>query len=184
MKPKPPAINETKPPAINETKPAPTNVTPAINVTPAKPALAPTATVNLSPVVNSIVPDKLSPQTPGTSIIWTANATDPEKDKILYRFFLNGPSTAGSWKPETDWSDASSWTWTTSKSDVGTSQVRVWVRDGNHSKEDSFDGEQVAMFTIKEISRNISGVKFQRRKRQRCKGFGRDRSGWLDGQTH
>ena len=157
---KPPAINETKPPAINETKPAPTNVTPAINVTPAKPALAPTATVNLSPVVNSIVPDKLSPQTPGTSIIWTANATDPEKDKILYRFFLNGPSTAGSWKPETDWSDASSWTWTTSKSDVGTSQVRVWVRDGNHSKEDSFDGEQVAMFTIKEISRNISGVKF------------------------
>ena len=157
---KPPAVNETKPPAVNQTKPAPINVTPVINITPAKPALAPTATVDLPPVANSLLSDKLSPQVPETSITWTANATDPEKDKIIYRFFLNGPSTSGSWKPETDWSETSSWTWTTSKSDVGSNQVRVWVRDGKHAKEDGFDGEQVALFTIKEISRNISGVAF------------------------
>ncbi len=158
---KPPAVNETKPPAVNQTKPAPTNVTPEINVTPAKPALAPTATIDLPPVANSLLPDKLSPQVPGTSITWTANATDPEKDKILYRFFLNDPSTGASWKPQTDWSESSYWTWTTSKSDVGSDQVRVWVRDGKHAKEDGFDGEQVALFTIKEISRNISGVAFE-----------------------
>ena len=111
----------------------------------------PTSIVNLPPVLSGLSPDKSSVEV-GGAVTWTAIASDPENDKILYRFFLNGPSTGGSWKAETDWSDVSSWTWATSKSEVGTGQVRVWVRDGNHADFDSFDSEGVALFTIKENS--------------------------------
>ena len=49
---------------------------------------------NQPPVANSLNPDRASPQSPGTSILWTASATDPDGDPIQYRFWLKGPSTA------------------------------------------------------------------------------------------
>ncbi|HII05910.1 MAG TPA: hypothetical protein HA349_00915, partial [Methanotrichaceae archaeon] len=42
------------------------------------------APVNQPPIANSLVPDKASPKNAGTSIVWTAGATDPESDTMLY----------------------------------------------------------------------------------------------------
>ncbi len=160
-----PVKNVTTP--VNVTSPA--NVTPSINATPSrnitpqanvtKPAVSPVEN-NTPPALRSLTPDKSSPQLSGTSIVWTANATDPDGDQILYRFFLNGTSTSGSWKPETDWAASNTWTWTASSADVGQNQIRVWVRDGKHANANSFDSEQVAYFTITAPTKNISGVKF------------------------
>ncbi|MGA9097962.1 MAG: SdrD B-like domain-containing protein, partial [Methanotrichaceae archaeon] len=154
-----PTGNVTPPTNVTPSKNVtpPKNVTPQVNVT--KPAVSPVEN-NTPPALRSLTPDKSSPQLSGTSIVWTANATDPDGDQILYRFFLNGPSTSNSWKPETDWAAANTWTWKTSSADVGQNQIRVWVRDGKHANADSFDSEQVAYFTITAPSKNISGVKF------------------------
>ena len=108
---------------------------------------------NQSPILNSLTSDKASPLTPGISITWSANATDEDKDPVLYRFFLNGPATGGAWQPETEWGTANTWTWTTSSEDAGENQVMVWARDGKHAAEDSYDSE---LYTLIEPVRNIS----------------------------
>ena len=140
--------NLTKP---IEPEKAPENVT-----TPAQPANetkpAPVA-VNQTPVLNSLTPDVTSPKTPGTTITWTAEATDADSDPLLFRFFLSGPATSGAWQPVAEWSDAKTWTQTTSAADVGENQVKVQLRDGKHAAEDSFDSEVVAFFTISEPAR-------------------------------
>ncbi|MCX6668407.1 MAG: SpaA isopeptide-forming pilin-related protein, partial [Methanothrix sp.] len=152
--------------------PAPENIT--VPVAPAP------AAENQTPVLNALMPDKPSPQTPGTSITWTANATDADNDPVLFRFFLNGPATAGSWQPETDWSSANTWTWTASLADAGQNQVRVWARDGKHAAEDGFDSEQTAIFSLVEPSRNISGMKFNDKNGNGLKDSGEPGlAGWI-----
>jgi len=139
--------------------PQPENITIPENVT-APIAPSPAVEENQAPVLNLLIPNKASPQPPGTSVIWTANATDPEEDLILYRFFLSGPATGGSWQAETSWSSENSWTWDTTSQDAGENQVRVWIRDAKHASEDSFDAEQVAFFSIVAPAKNISGTKW------------------------
>ena len=118
---------------------APTNITPAENAIPTP------AVVNKPPVVNSLTPDKTSPQLAGTAITWTAVATDPEKeDTILYKFFLKGPSTGDQWTQVADWGTDSSWAWNTSAKDVGDNQVQVWVRDGKNAGPESKDASLVS----------------------------------------
>ncbi|HUS75505.1 MAG TPA: hypothetical protein VMY43_05795, partial [Methanothrix sp.] len=119
------------------------------------------AAVNQTPVLNSLTADVASPQIPGTTIIWTAKATDADSDPLLFRFFLSGPTTNSAWQPVTEWSDAGAWTQKTSSADAGENQVKVQVRDGKHAAEDGFDGEIVAFFTISEPAMNISGAAYE-----------------------
>ena len=150
-------------PSENITEPLPSeNITgplPAENITGPIPA----EEINQKPAVQSLTPSKLSPQLAGEAIVWTANATDNEKDKILYRFFLSGPSTGDTWQAKTDWSEEISWNENTSAEDAGQNQIRVWVRDGKHADENSFDSEQVAFFTILLPTGNVSGKAFDDR---------------------
>jgi hypothetical protein len=48
---------------------------------------------NRPPSVGIVVPDIESPQLPGNVIVWTGTASDPEGDRLLYQFWLNGPAT-------------------------------------------------------------------------------------------
>ena len=103
---------------------------------------------NQPPVANSLNPDKASPQSPGTSILWTASATDPDGDPIQYRFWLKGPSTANAWVEKRGWNTDNTWSWTTTNADVGANQVNVWVRDGNHAPASSYDSFRITDFVI------------------------------------
>ncbi|MDF0594386.1 Ig-like domain-containing protein, partial [Methanotrichaceae archaeon M04Ac] len=103
---------------------------------------------NQPPVANSLNADKSSPQNAGTSILWTASATDPDGDAIQYRFWLKGPSTGNAWVEKRGWSTDNTWSWTTTNSDVGANQVNVWVRDGNHEPATSYDSFKIADFAI------------------------------------
>ncbi|HQE97588.1 MAG TPA: hypothetical protein PKY20_05245, partial [Methanothrix sp.] len=94
---------------------------------------------NQPPKVTALTPDKKSPQSAGTALTWTAKATDANKDPILYRFWLKGPATGDAWKVVQDWSPSSQWTWTSSGYDGGDYAVYVYVRDGRHKPETSFD---------------------------------------------
>ena len=51
-------------------------------------ALGSTAKANQSAEIQSLDPDKLGPQTPGTSIVWTARATNLSNEEILFDFLL------------------------------------------------------------------------------------------------
>ena len=168
--PEQPQVNETgtvvvapetvAPPAgENITTPiAPENVTPQqpVNETePSEPVIP--AAVNRTPVMNSLASDLASPQLPGASITWTANATDADGDPLLFKFWHSGPATNGAWQPVTEWNQASTWIETTSSADAGENQVKAQVRDGKHAGEDGFDSELSAFITIREPTRNISG---------------------------
>ena len=96
---------------------------------------------NQRPVIEDLRPDMNSPQAPGKSIVWTANATDPDGDVISYKFLLND-------KAMTDWSASNSWTWNTSSVASGDYRIKVLIRDGKHASEDSFDASKEVTFTM------------------------------------
>jgi len=100
--------------------------------------------INAKPVIDSLKADILSPQDSGASINWTACATDPDGDEILYRYFLNG-------EPITDWTADGTWTWATTETDVGSSQIEVRIRDGMHAGPDGSDDWKSESFEITEL---------------------------------
>ncbi len=103
----------------------------------------PTVLENQPPVIVSMVSDKSGPQDTETIVTWTAEASDPESDSLVYRFLLRG-------KTVSDWSSASSWSWATTSDEIGENQIEVQVRDGKHVGPNGFDSNKVASFTIVE----------------------------------
>ncbi|MFA6373075.1 MAG: SdrD B-like domain-containing protein, partial [Methanothrix sp.] len=168
------------PAAENITTPiAPENVTqqqPVNETKPSEPVIP--AAVNQTPVLNSLIADVTSPQIPGTTITWTANATDADQDQLSFRFFHSGPATSGSWQSVTEWSGDNTWTQTTSSTDAGENQVKAQVRDGKHAAEDGFDSELSAFITLREPARNISGTAFEDKNNNGAKDEGEALSGW------
>jgi hypothetical protein len=104
-------------------------------VTESKPA----APENQPPVINGLLPGRESPQEIGSIITWTAMASDPENDPLLFQFSLNGYVVS-------DWSDSSIWSWTTTSDDIGENQIEVRVRDGKHAISE--DDQESVRFSI------------------------------------
>jgi uncharacterized membrane protein len=98
---------------------------------------------NRPPILYSLLPDRPSPQRQGASIIWRAEAEDPDGDRILYRFLLNGTE-------KRKWSRSSSWSWPTRYLEAGEYTITVQVMDGLHSPSDSYDSSLDATMTILE----------------------------------
>ena len=96
---------------------------------------------NRTPVVNSLEADKSGPQDSGTTITWTGEAVDPDKDQIFFRFFLDD-------EPKTQWMTDNEWVWNTTNDDLGNNLIEVRIRDGRHAGQDSFDNNRTAGFTI------------------------------------
>jgi len=105
-------------------------------------------TPNQPPRLTALTSDKKSPQSAGMTVKWTATANDANKDPVLYRFWLKGPSTAGNWKVVQDWSTKNQWTWTSSGSDRGDYMVYVYVRDGMHSPVTGYDSALGASYLL------------------------------------
>jgi hypothetical protein len=90
---------------------------------------------NQPPLITVLMAEPESPQEVGASITWTADASDPDGDQILYRFFLSD-------EPMTDWIPENSWTWT--PNEVGSYQVEVRVRDGKHAGSNGMDDQRIS----------------------------------------
>jgi hypothetical protein len=84
----------------------------------------------------------------GTVITWTASASDAE-DLLAYEFWLSGPSTGGAWQMVRPFG-ANTWTWNTAGVPAGTYQVKVVVKDGEHSNT----GDASATASVKLTSAN------------------------------
>jgi uncharacterized protein (DUF2141 family) len=133
---------------------------------------------NQTPVLNSLIPDLVSPPRPGVTVTWTANATDVDMDQLLFRFYLNGPATNGAWEARTGWTSDNAWAWTTSSADLGENQVKVQVRDGQHAGEEGFDSEYSGYFTLSEPKMNISGLVYEDKNGNGVADSGEALSGW------
>lgn len=88
--------------------------------------------INRPPILESLIPNRASPQPPGTAIFWRAKAADYEGDKIFYKFLINGQEA-------NQWTRIAGWSWLTSGLSPGNYEISVLVRDGNHASEGSFD---------------------------------------------
>lgn len=107
--------------------------------------------VNQKPSVISLKPDVASPQPQGAQIIWTAKASDPDDDTVLYQFWLKGPSTDVVLSPMTEWTTKNAWTWNTSPSMTGIYEIQVWVRDGYHAGTEGKDDFKGSNFVIRQF---------------------------------
>jgi hypothetical protein len=106
---------------------------------------------NRPPSVGIVVPDIESPQLPGNVIVWTGTASDPEGDRLLYQFWLNGPATGNVWKPMTNWSESNVWIWATNPIDGGNNIIDMRVRDGYHAGPENWDSHLSAEYYITTI---------------------------------
>lgn len=106
---------------------------------------------NQPPSVGTVVPDKESPQLPGSVIVWMGTAYDPEGDSLLYQFWLNGPATGNVWKPMTNWSESNVWVWETNPIDGGNNIIDMRVIDGYHAGPDKWDSHLSAEYYITSI---------------------------------
>lgn len=98
----------------------------------------------------ALTPDKSEPQFDyGTVINWTACACDPkvENCKLCYRFWLEGPGTGGVKKIMQPWSTKNTWNWSTTKNDIGNSNIYVDAADCNHLND--FHAAVYRDYTIK-----------------------------------
>src|SRR5690606_20735916 len=76
---------------------------------------------NQPPVLLSLEPDLSSPQVPGETIVWKAEARDPDNDPILYKFQLEG-------RDMVRWSESNSWSWSTRGLAADNYRITVLVR--------------------------------------------------------
>ena len=112
----------------------------------------PTEPENLPPTIN----DLLAKQDQEMNIAWTANVTDPDSDKILTKYFLNGEAM-------TDWTTSIEWILSASDASVGDNKVEVQVRDGKHAGHDRYDDAKSVHF-------NLSSMKLMIQKWQKTYG--------------
>ncbi len=103
---------------------------------------------NQPPLAKSLTPDQEGPLTAGSTIIWTGNAYDPDGDKLLYQFWLNGPITGNTWKSMTGWKENNTWNWTTSPIDSGVNIIDMRIRDGRHAAPWGYDSHISAEYDI------------------------------------
>lgn len=104
---------------------------------------------NQKPAILGLRADKVSPQSEGARIIWTAQASDPDDDTLLYKWWLKGPSTDEVLTPMTDWTTKNQWTWHSSPSATGMYSIEVWVRDGYHAGPEGYDDLKRNSFVIR-----------------------------------
>jgi len=106
---------------------------------------------NRPPVLETLTPDKASPQSRETTVFWKAGADDPDGDRILYKFLLDG-------KAMTRWTKSNSWSWSTGDLPAAEYEIRVLARDAKHADENSQDSSMNATFVLSEPFKNQSPV--------------------------
>ncbi|MCX8207598.1 MAG: DUF1616 domain-containing protein [Methanothrix sp.] len=87
---------------------------------------------NRPPELISLTPDKAGPYEPGDEVLWTAEARDPEGDRLLYRFFVDGVAVS-------DWSGTGRWSLRVPEE--GKHSITAAVRDESHETGRSITSE-------------------------------------------
>ncbi|MFB3764861.1 MAG: hypothetical protein ACE14P_06380 [Methanotrichaceae archaeon] len=106
--------------------------------------------LNRKPSILSLKSDRQSPQDKGVKVTWTAAASDPDDDTILYQYWLKGPSTEDQWVAVTGWTTSNSWLWNTGQTKAGIYTIEARIRDGYHTNIDNSDDSRRAVYVLKQ----------------------------------
>ena len=128
----------------NQNLPASDMSAPAASIT-GKPAVALGSAAALKATIQSLSPDKTSPQGSGAAVVWKVEASSPNNEKILYDFLLNGPATGGKLLDETGWTAENSWTWNITDADAGENQIEARIMRAGAS---GFDASLTQSFKV------------------------------------
>ena len=96
---------------------------------------------NKPPAVTELQAQPSGPYAAGDVITWICKAADPEEDKILYKFLVNG-------RVAQDWSESASWSWDTAGQPAAEYTITALARDGKHAGPDSSDSSKAASVTL------------------------------------
>jgi len=96
---------------------------------------------DLPPTINELVSNRTSPQEVGSIITWTAEATDPDEDPLLFKFFLNEQAI-------TNWTTENTWIWKASEDYIGNNRIEVQVIDGKHAGPNGSDDLKSKAFDL------------------------------------
>jgi len=114
------------------------------------------AASNRTPAVSSLLPDKSGPQPQGAEVVWTAKASDPDGDPVLFRFLVDG-------RAQTEWSESQTWTWNSADLLQGAYRIGVQVRDGQHAGPNGYDDYRQETFVLSsKIDRQIEELMSKR----------------------
>lgn len=95
--------------------------------------------------IDSLVSVQSSPQVAEKDITFICTTSDTDGE-IQYRWFLNGPSTAGVWKEVLGWGSQNYWTWRTEIEDSGANTIKVQVK--RKSRSYGFDDDEEIIFEV------------------------------------
>ena len=109
--------------------------------------------INQKPKILSLSSYQDGPIEAGTIIMWAAMASDPDNDKILYKFLLNGNTVQ-------DWSPNRFWNWSTDDSNLGDNTIEAMVRDGKHADIGNFDDRSTAHSVISVSNKKPTIINF------------------------
>jgi len=103
--------------------------------------------------VASLTPSPASPLLVGTSVTWTAAASE---QNCQYKFLRMGPDTSGQYVMTKDWSSSNTWTWSAISAQAGDNYVQVNARNQAGTEEASMTSSaynvQNAALTIDTIT--------------------------------
>jgi len=124
--------------------------TPAASIT-RNAAVALGSSTALKATIRSLSPDKPSPQGAGATVVWNVEAVNPNNEKMLYDFLLQGPATDGKLLDETGWTSGSTWIWNTTDTDAGDNQIEARVMRAGAS---GFDASMTESFKVSAATQN------------------------------
>ncbi len=94
-----------------------------------------TIITNKPPALKEINPDKKSPQPVNNRIKITAEAIDPDDDKLYYQFLRMPPNSINFSIVQQNWSEENELYWIPTEDDIGENVIKACVRDGRHEDQ-------------------------------------------------
>jgi hypothetical protein len=107
---------------------------------------------NSIPAVNSLYCNESGTHYVGDKVHIVANASDPDGDKLLFRFWIYRESVGVAWEQLTGWQEKNWLLYELDETDYGTITFKAQVRDGKHAGEESYDAEKTLALSVSRAS--------------------------------
>jgi len=111
-------------------------------------SLAFVVSVNSIPEIISLCCNESGTHYVGDKVHIVADASDPDGDKLLFRFWIHRGSVGAVWELLTGWQEKNWILFELDETDYETVSFKVQLRDGKHAGEESYDAEKTLAITV------------------------------------
>ena len=107
---------------------------------------------NSIPAINSLHCNESGTHYVGDKVHIVANASDPDGDKLLFRFWIYRESVGAAWEQLTEWQEKNWLLYELDEPDFETITFKAQVRDEKHAGEESYDAEKTLVLSVSRAS--------------------------------